>query len=238
VGAGVCCCDGSCWVHWIGGFRRGPSALKRRSNLQLNRSSNTIIMTINTPTIRLGAVEFCVSSLQPPLCCSPAACRSAPPLPQPPCCRSRCLFCFWQPIKGAFAVAEPEATRGLRAAFALQPANGRLVDFDPFSNSQVGSFGHCNAGCRRASDGLLLLRVEVTAGLGPSPTSPQPRRDPLSRGWELRPAELAPGSAQATLIDQEVAPGQLWPDRPPWCRPIQHNPSAMTEGGSPRQREP
>ncbi len=224
---------------FISGFRRVPSALKRRSNLQLNRSSKTIIMTINTPTIRLGAVEFCVSSLQPPLCCSPAACRSALPLPQPPRCRSRCLFCFWQPIKGAFAVAEPEATRGLRAAIALQPANGRLVDFDPFSNSQVGSFGHCNAGCRRAGDGLPLLRAEVPAGLGPSPdlTAASPR-------------SAIPGmGASSCGASSRVCASN--PDRPGKLRPVSSGqtghlgagrysttPSAMTEGGYPRQREP
>jgi hypothetical protein len=82
----------------------------------------------------------------------------------------------------------PELYRELRAAFALQPADGRFVDFDPFSNSQVGSYGHRIAGCQWNGDGLLLMRVEVLAGLGPSRTSPVPLDyvlSPSSQSWRI-----------------------------------------------------
>jgi hypothetical protein len=63
----------------------------------------------------------------------------------------------------------PELDGELRTAFALQPADGRYGDFDPFSNTQVASYGHHIsqriAGCRWDPSGLLLLRVEVLAGL-------------------------------------------------------------------------
>jgi hypothetical protein len=81
-----------------------------------------------------------------------------------------------------------ELYRELRAAFALQPADGRFVDFDPFSNSQVGSYGHRIAGCQRNGDGLLLMRVEVLAGLGPSRTSPVPLDyvlSPSGQSWRI-----------------------------------------------------
>jgi len=94
--------------------------------------------------------------------------RSAAPLPQPVPCPAAARaqldgFYRWflatrdggrsefQSQKQRFT---PELYRELRAAFALQPADGRFVDFDPFSNSQVGSDGHRIAGCRRAGDEL------------------------------------------------------------------------------------
>jgi hypothetical protein len=82
----------------------------------------------------------------------------------------------------------PELYRELRAAFALQPADGRFVDFDPFSNSQVGSYGHRIAGCQWNGDGLLLMRVEVFAGLGSSRTSPLPLDyvlSPSGQSWPI-----------------------------------------------------
>jgi hypothetical protein len=62
----------------------------------------------------------------------------------------------------------------LRAGFALQPAGGRFVDFDPFSNTQVTSYGHRIAGCRLDANGSLVMRVQVLAGLAPSRASYQP----------------------------------------------------------------
>lgn len=59
----------------------------------------------------------------------------------------------------------PSLFKTLRAAFSLQPQDGRFVDFDPFSNTQVSSYGHRVAGCRRDSGGSLVMRVEVLAGL-------------------------------------------------------------------------
>jgi hypothetical protein len=68
----------------------------------------------------------------------------------------------------------PELYQELRAGFALQPVDGRFVDFDPFSNTQVASYGHRIAACHRDASGLLLMRVEVLAGLGPSRATYQP----------------------------------------------------------------
>lgn len=82
----------------------------------------------------------------------------------------------------------PELYRELRAAFALKPADGRFVDFDPFSNTQVASYGHRISGCRRDRDAGLLLRVEVLAGLSPSRTSPVPLDyvlTPAAQGWRI-----------------------------------------------------
>jgi len=59
----------------------------------------------------------------------------------------------------------PALFKSLSTAFALQPQDGRFVDFDPFSNTQVSSFGHHIAGCRRDAGGNLVMRVEVLAGL-------------------------------------------------------------------------
>jgi hypothetical protein len=132
---------------------------------------------------------------------SPAAATAAP-LPQPVPCPAAATaqldgFYRWflatrdggrsefQSQKQRFT---PELYRELRAAFALQPADGRFVDFDPFSNSQVGSYGHRIAGCQWNGDGLLLMRVEVFAGLGPSRTSPVPLDyvlSPASQSWRI-----------------------------------------------------
>ena len=59
---------------------------------------------------------------------------------------------------------------------------------DPFSNSQVGSYGHRIAGCLWYGDGLLLMRVEVFAGLGSSRTSPLPLDyvlSPSGQSWPI-----------------------------------------------------
>jgi hypothetical protein len=68
----------------------------------------------------------------------------------------------------------PRLSGDLQTAFALQPATGRFLDFDPFSNSQVPSYSFRIAGCRRDGSGPLLLRVEVLTGLRPIGASYQP----------------------------------------------------------------
>ncbi len=62
----------------------------------------------------------------------------------------------------------------LGPGFALQPADGRFVDFDPFSNTHVASYGYRIAGCRLDEKALLVMRVQVLAGLAPSRASYQP----------------------------------------------------------------
>jgi|694.fasta_scaffold84721_2 hypothetical protein len=89
----------------------------------------------------------------------------------------------------------------LRAGFALQPADGRFVDFDPFSNTQVTSYGHRIAGCRLDANGSLVMRVQVLAGLAPSRASYQPLDYVLTAsGGDWRIADIRyPGEVSFSL---------------------------------------
>jgi hypothetical protein len=97
----------------------------------------------------------------------------------------------------------PELYASLSAGFALRPADGRFVDFDPFSNTQVASYGHRIASCRREGNALLLMRVEVLAGLSPSRASPVPLDYVLSREGETwRIADIRyPGEMSFSLSE-------------------------------------
>jgi hypothetical protein len=97
----------------------------------------------------------------------------------------------------------PELYANLSAGFALQPADGRFVDFDPFSNTQVASYGHRIASCRREENEQLLMRVEVLAGLSPSRASTVPLDYVLSpEGEAWRIADIRyPGEMSFSLIE-------------------------------------
>jgi hypothetical protein len=97
----------------------------------------------------------------------------------------------------------PELYANLSAGFALRPADGRFVDFDPFSNTQVASYGYRIASCRRDGNALLLMRVEVLAGLSPSRASPVPLDYVLSpEGETWRIADIRyPGEMSFSLSD-------------------------------------
>jgi hypothetical protein len=58
-----------------------------------------------------------------------------------------------------------ELYQQLRRAYALSPASGRYVDFDPFSGTQVSTWGAKVQGCTARSDGGLDALVAVQAGL-------------------------------------------------------------------------
>ncbi len=58
----------------------------------------------------------------------------------------------------------PRLYADLRRAFALTPDDGAFVDFDPFSGTQVGTFGHRVVGCRRQGGTGLSARVAVVVG--------------------------------------------------------------------------
>jgi hypothetical protein len=97
----------------------------------------------------------------------------------------------------------PELYASLSAGFALRPADGRFVDFDPFSNTQVASYGHRIASCRREENELLLMLVEVLAGLSPSRASTVPLDYVLSpKGEAWRIADIRyPGEMSFSLIE-------------------------------------
>jgi hypothetical protein len=59
----------------------------------------------------------------------------------------------------------PQLFSLLERAYALTPAHGRFVDFDPFSGTQVNTFGAALRECRFDQQGVLTLRVAVQAGL-------------------------------------------------------------------------
>jgi len=94
-----------------------------------------------------------------------------------------------------------ELYEDLRSGFALQPADGRFVDFDPFSNTQVASYGYRIAGCRLDEKGLLVMRVQVLAGLAPSRATYQPLDYVLTAtGGDWRIADIRyPGDVSFSL---------------------------------------
>ncbi|WP_255110346.1 hypothetical protein [Synechococcus sp. RedBA-s] len=63
----------------------------------------------------------------------------------------------------------PGLDQQLRAAHQLNPADGRFVDFDVFSGTQVRTFGARVLGCAPADQGGLEARVAVQVGLGKRP---------------------------------------------------------------------
>ena len=93
----------------------------------------------------------------------------------------------------------------LSRAYALTPADGRFVDFDLFSGTQVGTFGAQVLGCTAQPDGALVARVAVRAGLaGRTTEPPQELRyvmdAPASGGWRI--ADIVyPGEPTFRLTD-------------------------------------
>lgn len=53
----------------------------------------------------------------------------------------------------------------LQRGFALHPDSGRFLDFDPFSDSQLGGFGFRVEGCRASRPDQQTARVAVLVGL-------------------------------------------------------------------------
>ena len=61
----------------------------------------------------------------------------------------------------------PELYQQLQQGFALTPAqDGRFVDFDVFSGTQVTTFGAKVSGCTRLKAGSINAEVSVDTGLG------------------------------------------------------------------------
>ena len=61
----------------------------------------------------------------------------------------------------------PELYQQLQQGFVLTPAqDGRFVDFDVFSGTQVTTFGAKVSGCTRLKAGSINAEVSVDTGLG------------------------------------------------------------------------
>lgn len=76
----------------------------------------------------------------------------------------------------------PALQRQLRAAFQLGPADGRFVDFDVFSGTQVRSFGARVLGCSAAEGRDLEAAVSVRVGL-----RNRPAEAPVQLRYRMRP---------------------------------------------------
>ncbi len=92
----------------------------------------------------------------------------------------------------------------LRRGFALTPADGAYLDFDPFSGTQVSTHGARVHGCRPLADGVLEARVAVQASLRPTSTEPPQQLlyrlepGPGGAGWRVADIEY-PGSPPYSL---------------------------------------
>ena len=84
----------------------------------------------------------------------------------------------------------PQLFSLLERAYALTPADGRFVDFDPFSGTQVNTFRATLQGCSPDHEGRLMARVSVQAGLRGRTAEPQQQLDVVFRstsneGWRI-----------------------------------------------------
>lgn len=84
----------------------------------------------------------------------------------------------------------PQLYRLLERADALTPADGRFVDFDLFSGTQVSTFSAAVLGCEPAKAEAVVALVAVQAGLpGRTAEPPQQLRYVLSpdgaAGWRI-----------------------------------------------------
>ena len=107
----------------------------------------------------------------------------------------------------------PALDRQLRAAFGLRPEDGRFVDFDVFSGTQVGTFGARMLGCTPLPGGELEALVSVQAGLRHRPAeTPQQLRYVMRPGpggtWQI--ADILyrgdPGFRLTTFLAELLAP--------------------------------
>ena len=92
----------------------------------------------------------------------------------------------------------PQLYALLKRAYALQPSDGRFVDFDPFSGTQVSTFGATLLECSRLPSGGLEARVAVRAGLRNRPGEPT----------QLLRFVLAPSAGSGWQIDDIAYPTQ------------------------------
>ena len=122
-----------------------------------------------------------------------------------------------QPGPMLLASQLPRFTPGLagllQQATALTPADGRFIDFDLFSGTQVETFGAEVEGCMGQSSGAVVAEVAVRAGLrGRTGDAPQQLRYVMepspTQGWRIAdvvyPGE--PSFGLSTYLEQLLAP--------------------------------
>lgn len=84
----------------------------------------------------------------------------------------------------------PQLYRLLERADALTPADGRFVDFDPFSGTQVSTFGAAVQGCVRGPTEAVVALVVVQTGLRRRAAEPSQQlryvlRPSGAAGWRI-----------------------------------------------------
>jgi len=124
-----------------------------------------------------------------------------------------------QSLPGPMLIASqlPRFTPGLavllQQATALTPADGRFIDFDLFSGTQVETFGAEVEGCTGQSSGAVVAEVAVRAGLrGRTGEAPQQLRYVMepspTQSWRI--ADIVyPGEPSfwlSTYLEQLLAP--------------------------------
>ena len=99
------------------------------------------------------------------------------------------------------SLLSPPLLNALKSAYALTPSrDGRFVDFDVFSGTQVSTFGASVDGCRALSETSMQARVLVRVGLrGRASETPQVL---------LFQMQKSPMPMGAWLIDDITYPGQ------------------------------
>ncbi len=98
---------------------------------------------------------------------------------------------YRQDLQARKALFEPRLYADLQRAFDLSadPRAGGVLDFDPFSGTQVGSYGYRLLYCRPVGAGVLEARVAVRSGLHPQRASEHPVLLLLKRGaagWRIQ----------------------------------------------------
>ena len=93
----------------------------------------------------------------------------------------------------------PSLARQLQAAFRLDPADGRFVDFDVFSGTQVGTFGARVLSCSPGQGSDLDALVSVQVGRRTRPTE-----KPVLLRFSMRPGPA--GAWQIADIHYPVEP--------------------------------
>ena len=107
------------------------------------------------------------------------------------------------PVAGLLS---PSLHTMLESAYELTPSrDGRFVDFDVFSGTQVSTFGASVDGCRALSETAMQARVSVWVGLrGRASDTPQV----LLFRMQTSPMPKSPVPTGTWLIDDITYPGQ------------------------------
>lgn len=112
---------------------------------------------------------------------------------------------------------EPRFYADLQRAFALadQPQAKAVLDSDPFSGTQVGSFGYRVLGCQVVAGGVLEARVAVRSGLHPDRASDHHVVVLLKQsadGWLIHGIDFIPEQGQPERLHLQSQLDQLLND--------------------------